>query len=86
MTDALEFSVVPEGKYKGDLIVKQHRPKLALGYYDWFYLLKPNGEQVGVIGENKDDVDYFLDTYVGDFNECASWKTSDWLTCVNEVR
>jgi hypothetical protein len=86
VTDALEFSVVPGGKYKGDLIVKQHRPKLALGYYDWFYLLTTTGDRLGVIGQNKDDVDYFLDTYVGNFNECSSWNTADWLICVNEVR
>jgi hypothetical protein len=87
VTDALAFfSVIPSGKYKGDLIAKQHRPKLALGYYDWFYLLKPTAEQIGVIGEGKDDVEYFLSTYVDDYGSCPSWNTPAWMTCINQVR
>jgi dipeptidyl aminopeptidase/acylaminoacyl peptidase len=86
ITDALEFSVIAKGKYKDDLVVKQHRRKLGLGYYDWFFLLEPAGEQIGVIGEDQDDVYTFLDTYVGDVSSCGSWNTATWMTCINQIR
>lgn len=70
--DALDFSVVSAGEYKGDLIVQQRRPKLGVGYYYWFYLLKPTGQEIGVIGEDKDDAYNFLDMYVGDLSSCQS--------------
>jgi hypothetical protein len=86
LTDALDFSVIPAGKYKDDLVAKQHRSKLGLGYYDWFYLLKPNGEQAGVIGQDKDDVGRFVDTYVGSVGSCRNWNATTWMTCVNQIR
>ena len=48
--EALDFAVIPAGQYKDDLIIQQHRSKLAMGYYDWFYLFRPDSSEVGVIG------------------------------------
>jgi len=81
----VDFSVIPAGRYKNYFIAQQRRAKLAIGYYDWFYLLDSNGKEVGVIGGDKDDVDYFLDTYVGDPGSCRSWNGPAWMTCVNQL-
>ncbi len=86
LTDALTFSDIPLGRYRGDLIVQQHRSKMALGYYDWFYLFTPEGQQLGVIGSGKSDVYNFLETYVGDVSKCAAWAGSDWMACINQIR
>jgi len=86
ITDAVAFAVIPVGKYRGYLITQQHRPKLGLGYYDWYYLLSSGGQPVDVIGQDKFDVSNFLDLYVGDVNTCPAWNGPEWMTCISQIR
>jgi hypothetical protein len=37
----LNFQVVPDGPYQGDIVAQVHKAKLAPGYYDWYWLLTP---------------------------------------------
>ena len=50
VTDANEYQVVMDGRYKGDLIVTQHRYRFhgdePLGSYDWDWLYTPTGKQI----------------------------------------
>ena len=50
VTDGNEYHVVKNGKYKGDLIVNQHRYRFKgdtpLGSYDWDWLYTPDGKQI----------------------------------------
>ncbi len=46
--------VVPAGEYKGDLLVEQHRYFLGGGSFDWFWLFKPDGKEIGPVGETTD--------------------------------
>jgi len=45
-----EYHVIKNGKYKGDLIVNQHRYRFkgdtSLGSYDWDWLYSPAGKQI----------------------------------------
>ena len=56
-----ELEVVPRGEYAGCLLATQHRYFLGGGSYDWYYLLRPNGKEVGVVGE---DPETFRATYI----------------------
>jgi dipeptidyl aminopeptidase/acylaminoacyl peptidase len=58
---ALEFEVVPSGEYRDNLLVQQHRYFIGGGTYDWFWLLKPDGKEVGPVGE---DTENFKSSYV----------------------
>ena len=49
---ALDFEVVPSGEYRDHLLVQQHRYLIGGGTYDWFWLLKPDGKEVGPVGED----------------------------------
>ena len=40
------------GEYRGHMIVSQHRYFLGGGSYDWHWLLRPDGSEVGPIGED----------------------------------
>ena len=52
--NALE--VVRAGKYRGHLLVQQHRYFLGGGSYDWFWLLGEDGKkEVGPVGENTEN-------------------------------
>ena len=48
--DGNEYHVVQHGKYKGNLIVNQHRARFKgdtpLGTYDWDWLFTPQGKQI----------------------------------------
>ena len=63
ITYGLQCIVVPNGKYVGDLIIQQRRQKLGVGFYYWFYLFTPtpDGKEVGVVGQDENDVKSFLD-------------------------
>ncbi len=54
------LKVVPSGEYKGCLLVQQHRYFIGGGSYDWFWLLRPDGKEVGPVGE---DTENFEGTY-----------------------
>jgi hypothetical protein len=55
-----DLKVVPKGEYKDCLIVQQHRYFIGGGSYDWYWLLKPDGKEVGPVGE---DTSNFEATY-----------------------
>ena len=54
------LKVVASGEYKGCLLVQQHRYFVGGGSYDWFWLLRPDGKEVGPVGE---DTENFEATY-----------------------
>lgn len=54
------LQVLRTGEYRGHLIVEQHRYFLGGGSYDWHWLLRPDGSEVGPIGE---DTEMFLETF-----------------------
>jgi hypothetical protein len=47
-----EVKVVTGGEYKDCLLVQQHRYFIGGGSYDWFWLLRPDGKEVGPVGED----------------------------------
>jgi hypothetical protein len=54
------LKVVPSGEYRDCLLVQQHRYFVGGGSYDWFWLLRPDGKEVGPVGE---DTETFEATY-----------------------
>lgn len=54
------LEVVPNGEHAGNLLVQQHRYFLGGGSYDWFWLMGPDGKEIGVVGET---IENFRDTY-----------------------
>ena len=56
-----DLEVVPKGEYAGHFLVQQHRYFLGGGSYDWYWLLKPDGTEVGPVGE---DPAMFREMYV----------------------
>ena len=46
------MEVVQKGKYAGHIIANQHRYFLGCGSYDWDWLLSPDGERVGPVGDS----------------------------------
>jgi WD40-like Beta Propeller Repeat len=55
-----DLKAVPSGEYKDCLLVQQHRYFIGGGSYDWFWLLRPDGREVGPVGE---DTSNFEATY-----------------------
>lgn len=60
---AAQFEVIPSGEYRDHLLVQQHRYFIGGGSYDWFWLLDPDGKEIGPVGE---DTENFKSTYVKD--------------------
>ncbi|HEV2804555.1 MAG TPA: hypothetical protein VGW57_06435 [Chthoniobacterales bacterium] len=58
-----EIKVVTAGEYKDCLLVQQHRYFIGGGTYDWFWLLRPDGKEVGPVGE---DTSTFEATYLNE--------------------
>ncbi len=56
------LQILPKGRYKGHLIVDQHRYFIAAGgSYDWYWLFDPNGKEIGPIGPDlTEDVIWIL--------------------------
>jgi hypothetical protein len=54
------LKLVPAGEYKDCLLVQQHKYFVGGGSYDWFWLLRPDGKEVGPVGE---DTETFEATY-----------------------
>jgi dipeptidyl aminopeptidase/acylaminoacyl peptidase len=46
------LEVVPRGEYAGHLVVTQHRYFVGGGSYDWYWLVTPEGGEVGPLGES----------------------------------
>jgi hypothetical protein len=55
-----DLKLVPSGEYKDCLVVQQHRYFIGGGSYDWYWLLRPDGKEVGPVGE---DTQNFEATY-----------------------
>lgn len=51
------LKVVTTGEYKDCLLVQQHRYFVGSGSYDWFWLLRPDGKEVGPVGEDTSNFD-----------------------------
>jgi dipeptidyl aminopeptidase/acylaminoacyl peptidase len=45
------LEVIRSGEYKDCFLVQQHRYFIGGGSYDWYWLLRPDGEEVGPVGE-----------------------------------
>ena len=55
-----DLKMVKSGEYKDCLLVQQHRYFVGSGSYDWYWLLRPDGKEVGPVGE---DTSNFEATY-----------------------
>jgi hypothetical protein len=55
-----DLKVATSGEYKDCLLVQQHRYFIGGGSYDWFWLLRPDGKELGPVGE---DTSTFEATY-----------------------
>ena len=55
-----DLRIVKSGEYKDCLLVQQHRYFVGSGSYDWYWLLRPDGKEVGPVGE---DTSNFEETY-----------------------
>lgn len=49
------LKLVTSGEYKDCLLVQQHRYFIGGGSYDWFWLLRPDGKEVGPVGEETEN-------------------------------
>ena len=47
--------VVPSGEYKDHLLVLQHRYFIGGGSYDWYWLVRPDGKEIGPVGEETEN-------------------------------
>ncbi len=54
------LKAVASGEFKDCLLVQQHRYFIGGGSYDWYWLLRPDGKEVGPVGE---DTENFEATY-----------------------
>jgi hypothetical protein len=54
------LKAVASGEYKDCLLVQQHRYFIGGGSYDWYWLLGPDGKEIGPVGE---DTENFEATY-----------------------
>ncbi len=50
-----DVKVVPSGEYKDHLLVLQHRYFVGGGSYDWYWLVRPDGKEVGPVGETTEN-------------------------------
>ena len=51
--------VLREGASQGCLVVDKHKYFVEGGSYDWYWLLSPNGEEIGPIGDEGQQVEQF---------------------------
>ena len=58
-----DFKVVRSGQFRDCVLVQQHRYFLGGGSYDWFWLFKPDGKEIGPVGE---DTSTFEATYANE--------------------
>lgn len=54
-----DVQVVCAGEHRGSLLVQQHRYFVGGGSYDWYWLVRNDGREIGPVGE---DTTNFLDT------------------------
>jgi len=58
-----DLEVIHSGEYRDHLLVSQHRYFVGGGSYDWYWLFRPDGEEVGPVGE---DPENFRSMYMKD--------------------
>ena len=63
LMEANSVEVVMQGKYRGYLIVLQHRYFLGKGSYDMFWLFSPEGKEIGPVGDTQEQIDAFKHIY-----------------------
>jgi hypothetical protein len=52
-----DVKVVPPGEFKDCLLVLQHRYFIGGGSFDWYWLLRPDGKEIGPVGETTENFD-----------------------------
>ena len=50
-----DVKVVPASEYKDHLLVLQHRYFIGGGSYDWYWLVRPDGKEIGPVGEETEN-------------------------------
>jgi dipeptidyl aminopeptidase/acylaminoacyl peptidase len=60
-SDGSGLETVPNGDYKGCLLIQKHKYFIGGGAYDWYWLVKPDGKEVGPVGESTEN---FRSTFV----------------------
>lgn len=58
ITGGSTLDVIYKGQYKGNLITNIHKYFLTGGSYDWWWVVTPDGEEVGPLGDDLDTVDW----------------------------
>jgi hypothetical protein len=58
-----DLEVIFKGEYAGCLLVLQHHYFIGGGSYDWYWLLRPDGKEIGPVGETTEN---FKATYLSD--------------------
>ena len=52
-----DVKVVPPGEFKDCLLVLQHRYFIGGGSFDWYWLVRPDGKEIGPVGETTENFD-----------------------------
>jgi len=60
-TDGSSLEIVPNGEYRGCLLIQKHKYFIGGGADDGFWLVKPDGKEVGPVGE---DTENFRSTFL----------------------
>ena len=62
ISPAGSYRIVPSGRCQGYLIASIRKSTLSLRIFHWYWLLTPEGKEVGLIGPDDMDADSFQDT------------------------
>lgn len=60
LATALQYWVVPKGRWAGDLVLHQNPLTYSGGRIDIYYLFDPGGKQLGIVGLTEDSVHFFM--------------------------
>jgi hypothetical protein len=55
-----EILLIRNGEYRGDLVVQKHKYLVGGGSYDQYWVVTPNGKELGLAGENREQVQRLL--------------------------
>ena len=55
-----EILVISHGEYRGDLVVQKHKYFVGSGSYDQYWVVAPDGKEVGLAGATRADVQRLL--------------------------
>ncbi len=65
ITDADDVLVVGKGKYANHLIVSKHKYFKGGGSSDYYWLITPNGHELKMVGEDKEQAERFIQRQQG---------------------